>query len=141
MADTFDVHAVAQPYRAQEGGASVLDDSSSNPLQDVLPGPQLEDDALDTGAMEEQGEERARRTTPYDHNLRPISGRHAFGHRTNVRYLNFDPHIVQPWPDGWSGWLRVTSLEEVVAELIADGSTIAMEGISHLIPRQRAPSS
>jgi glutaconate CoA-transferase subunit A len=29
---------------------------------------------------------------------------------------------------------EVTSLEEAVAELIADGSTIAMEGFTHLIP-------
>jgi hypothetical protein len=90
VSDTFDVHAVAQPHQAQEVGASLLDDSRPNPLQDVLSGPQLKDDALDAGAMEEQGEERSRRTTSNDHNRRPIRGRHAFGHRTNVRYLNFD---------------------------------------------------
>jgi hypothetical protein len=91
VSETFDVHAIAQSHRAQQVGASVFDDPRPNPVEDVLSGPQLEDDALDAGATEEQGEERARRTTSDDDNLCPISVRHAFGHRTNVRYLNIDP--------------------------------------------------
>ena len=58
--EALGIHALADPRLPQDLGAPVLDDPGPHPLQHVLTGAKLEDDAVDPAQVEEMGEERAR---------------------------------------------------------------------------------
>jgi hypothetical protein len=85
VTEALSIHARTETNRTQEGGAPVLDHPGSHPLQDMVPGTELEYQRLDTRLVEQNGQQGTGRAAPYDDDRDVLSRGHAFGHRTTVR--------------------------------------------------------